>query len=135
MEENAKTIGDNAEPAESGEPVDERPESAEPKKRGRPAGAKDRAPRKKKINIVVEPLRQASSEIEESPRPATPPQTTPVPALEEEEPPEPDSPRTGLINAQRRFHDSRVGGESKLAKVQDVYIKRLASTHQLAACR
>ena len=143
MEENTETIEDNVEPVQD-EPVDQRTESAEPKKRGRPAGAKDRAPRKKKINIVVEPIRQASLEIEEPPRPATPPQTTPAPAqgvtvniapVEAEEVSEPDSPRTNLIKAQKKFHDSRCGGESKLAKVQDVYIKRLASTHQLTACR
>ena len=135
MEENAETIEDNSAPAESGEPVDERPESTEVKKRGRPAGAKDRAPRKKKISIVVEPLRQAPLEIEEPPRPATPPQTTPVPTQEEEEPPEPDSPRTNLINAQRKFHASIHGIEGKHARAHDKYIKGLASAHQIAACR
>ena len=34
--------------------VEEKP--PEPKKKGRPAGAKDRAPRKKKITIVEEPV-------------------------------------------------------------------------------
>ena len=135
MEETTQTIDDNAPPLESGQPSVEPPVSAEPKKKGRPAGAKDRAPRKKKITIVEEPLRQALQELEEASRPEPLPAAPSVPAPEEEEPPEPDSPRTGLINAQRKFHDSIHGVEGKRARAHDVYIKRLASTHQLTACR
>jgi hypothetical protein len=45
----------------------------EPKKRGRPKGSPDKAPRKKKTVIIVEPI---SSEIEEAAPAPTPPEPT-----------------------------------------------------------
>ena len=70
MAENAETIPENAnngEQSESIEPVaaptrkpaepaKSLPEEPEPKKRGRPSGAKDREPRRKKLIIVEEPV-------------------------------------------------------------------------------
>ena len=66
VEENAerKTESEPA-PAVVVEPV-------EPKKRGRPAGAKDRAPRKKKVDIIEEPIAEPMVEpiVEPVPRKA-----------------------------------------------------------------
>ena len=44
-------------------------EPVEPKKRGRPAGAKDRAPRKKKVDIIEEPIAEPIVEPSAEPVP------------------------------------------------------------------
>ena len=83
---------------EKSPPVVEAP--AAKSKGGRPAGAKDKAPRKKKIVIVAEPIAKPPPEIEEA-KPPPAPVKEPVrrevqfeePARAHEEPP---SPRTIL---------------------------------------
>ena len=54
------------------------PEPVIQKKKGRPAGSKDQAPRKKPIKIIVEPLKPAEPEV---PHPVTP-RAKPEPKLE-----------------------------------------------------
>ena len=58
--------------ADTGAEISENP-APEPKKRGRPKGSPDKAPRKKKTVIIVEPI---SSEIEEAAPAPTPPEPT-----------------------------------------------------------
>jgi hypothetical protein len=59
--------------ADTGAEISENP-APEPKKRGRPKGSPDKAPRKKKTVIIVEPV---SPEIEEAAPAPTPPEPTP----------------------------------------------------------
>ena len=139
MAEKMETIEENIVPVLEA-PASEARECSpmEPKKKGRPAGAKDRAPRKKKINIVEEPLVTCHTpkvqEIEErAPSPDDRSHAAPV-AREQSPQSEPDSPRTELINAQRKFHNSRYGSESKQARAHDRYAKNLASLHQFISC-
>ena len=72
-------------------PVPSEPKGEEPapKRRGRPEGAKDRAPRKKKVVVVEEDIQA--------------PENTPEPEVSVQEPavqaPAPDSPRTLIRNA------------------------------------
>ena len=95
--ENAEVPGElpqEPEPA-AAEPV----EPAEPKRgRGRPAGAKDTKPRKRKVTIVEEPIAKAAPKVKAAPRveEASAPEVV-APVAPREPPPEPfaeDSPRT-----------------------------------------
>ncbi len=90
--ENAEVPGELPELQEPPEPT--KAEPAEPKRgRGRPAGAKDTKPRKRKVTIVEEPIAKAapevSLEVKESPE-----VVAPVPAVAPAEPSPEDSPRT-----------------------------------------
>jgi hypothetical protein len=128
---------DNA-PKEAAEPtpVEEPPKE---KKRGRPAGAKDRQPRatpKRKPKIVFEPLQQAAVEP-----PATePPRERPVeeplarpdpPAVKAPEPVPPQtlSPRSLLreaANLRAQYHRSRHDAKRQ---VWDAHFARLQTLH------
>ena len=117
MEETIGDIAENApvenEPVQAEEPqVESQPE---PKKRGRPPGAKDRAPRKK-IKIVAEALAPP-----EEPEPSQPSQ------LEHEPVPEPPSPRT-LHRQAAEFilHLNNQRSEARRAQMRDMYTKNLA---------
>ena len=93
------------------EPV---PENPAPKRRGRPEGARDRAPRKKKIVIAEE-------EAQPAPEPA--PVQTPV-----QEPAPEDSPRTLIRNASE--HILKLKNVTKMARkahLQETYTRRLHS--------
>ena len=93
----------------------------EPKRRGRPEGAKDRAPRKKKVVIVEEDAPQNTPE----PEAAAQPVQTPAPPVQT---PEPDSPRTLIRNA--ADHILKLKNVTKMARrthLQDEYTKRLHS--------
>ena len=98
-------------------------ESAEEKKKGRPAGAKDKAPRKKKIVIVEEPIhvpvprepRRKTEEPPEVPR-------APVPAPE----PEPPSPRTMYRAATRHvMHAQNQKIDARRTQIQQTYTQKL----------
>lgn len=119
MEETIGDIAENApvenEPVQAEEPqVESQPE---PKKRGRPPGAKDRAPRKK-IKIVAEPLAPP-----EEPEPSQPSQLEQAP----EPVPEPPSPRTlHRQAAELILHLNNQRSEARRAQMRDMYTKNLA---------
>ena len=93
----------------------------EPKKRGRPPGAKDRAPRKK-IKIVAEPLAPP-----EEPEPSEPSQPLQPSQLEHEPVPEPPSPRTlHQQAAELILHLNNQRSEARRAQMRDMYTKNLA---------
>jgi hypothetical protein len=115
--ENAEVPGELSElQHETPEPTKAEPvaEPAEPKRgRGRPAGAKDVRPRKRKVTIVEEPIAKAAPKVEEAlgPEVVAPavPEAAPPP-----EPPAEDSPRTlqhkaaeMLIRLHRSKYDAR----------------------------
>ena len=127
MEETTPDILENApeneeiqsEPVAS-EPVASEPAQPEPKKRGRPAGAKDKAPRKK-IKIVAEPLAPHEEEVSEEPeQPSQPSQS-----LQPE--PVPPSPRTlHRQAAELILHLNNQRSEARRAQMRDMYTKNLA---------
>jgi len=70
----------------------------EPKKtRGRPKGASDKAPRKKKIVVVESPAQDTQASSSAPPAPVAPPAPTPAPSPE----PDPPSPRTTMREASK----------------------------------
>ena len=103
---------------------------APPSKRGRPAGSKDRAPRRK---VNVEPIPAPVEEEEPpTPPPVAKPKAAPTPQRVAREPkppsPEPPSPRTlyretsaHLVSLRDLMHDQR------RAKVADRYTSKLHS--------
>lgn len=102
-------------------PPDPIPEKA---KKGRPAGAKDRAPRKKKITIVEEPLaapqEPSSSSVVETERP--PPAAEPMVVVA------PPSPRTALREASQHMINLRqMSDRMRKSHLQETYTKKLHS--------
>ena len=110
--------------------------AAEPKKKaGRPAGAKDKAPRtRKKITIVEEPLEPPAPETPPEPE-APPPKPTPKalpklnvsfePHVEIEEPP---SPRTVMKSASLSILQLRhLTERARKTHLQDMHTKKLHS--------
>ena len=115
---------------EKNSPVDEAP--AAKIKGGRPAGAKDKAPRKKKIVIVEEPIAKAPVEIEKA-KPPPAPVKEPVrrdvqfeePARAHEEPP---SPRTIIRqSANHMLELKRLNDTARKNHLQNAYTRRLAA--------
>ena len=93
---------------------------SEEKKKGRPAGAKDKAPRKKKIVIVEEPLhvppREPRRKAEE------PPEVPRAPVPE----PEPPSPRTIYRAATRHVMQAQHQKiDARRTQIQQTYIQKL----------
>ena len=101
-----------------------------PKKKGRPTGSKDAAPRtrRKPVEVRIEPL--------EAPEPPPPPRaSTPRPArpeiLEKEAPPppeieEPPSPRTMLRETSRHLMQLRnIVHQNKKSSMGDAYAQKL----------
>ena len=118
------------EPVEKNSPVVEAPVAKN--KGGRPAGAKDKAPRKKKIVIVEEPIAKAPVEIEK-PKPQLEPVKEPVrrevqfqePARAQEEPP---SPRTIIRqSANHMLELKRLNDAARKTPLQSAYTRRLAA--------
>ena len=111
-------------------------EEPEPKKKGgRPAGAKDKAPRtRKKITIVEEPLEPPARETPPEPE-APPPKPTPkaLPRLNVSfEPPaeveEPPSPRTVMKSASLSILQLRhLTDRARKTHLQDMHTKKLHS--------
>ena len=108
------------------EPVKQPPEK---RGRGRPAGAKDKAPRARKPRIVEQPL-----EPEPAPAPAAPAPKPKVQKVQQAPPPEPPmvpeppSPRTQQRDAARLiFHLQQQKNESRRATLRDMYTKDLLS--------
>ena len=122
-EENSPVIEKNS-------PIVEAP--AAKSKGGRPAGAKDKAPRKKKIVIVEEPIVKAPVEIGK-PKPQPEPVKELVrrdvqfeePARAHEEPP---SPRTIIRqSANHTLELKRLNDTARKNHLQNAYTRRLAA--------
>ena len=111
-------------------PIVDEPTGPEAKKRGRPSGAKDRAPRKKKVTIVEEPLEAPPPPPEpETPKPRTKPAPKAIPRLDVSfEPPieEPPSPRSVMRSASINILQLRELTErAKKAHLEETYTKKL----------
>ena len=113
---------------EKNSPIVEAP--AAKSKGGRPAGAKDKAPRKKKIVIVEEPVAKASPEVlppkpvEESVKPA------PVEDIKHVEPElvtNLPSPRSVIRESARHMLElKRLNDTARKSHLQNAYTRRLA---------
>ena len=122
IQDNLENAPENVEPeqAEQAEEPALEPAQPEPKKRGRPAGAQDKAPRKK-IKIVAEPLAPPEDLSEEPEQPSQPSQSQPEPV------PQPPSPRTlHRQAAELILHLNNQRTEARRAQVRDMYTKNLA---------
>ena len=121
-EENSPVIEKNS-------PVVEAP--AAKSKGGRPAGAKDKAPRKKKIVIVEEPIAKAPVEIEKPKPPPTPVKEPVRREVQFEEPvaqEEPPSPRTIIRqSANHMLELKRLNDAARKNHLQNAYTRRLAA--------
>ena len=127
MQEKSETNPENTEPAEEpAKPAEEAsPEqNPAPKRRGRREGAKDRAPRKKKVVVVEEDIQAPQNTPE--PEAAAQPVQTPAPPVQTPE--EPDTPRTLIRNAADHILKLKnVTKAARKAQLQDEYTKRLHS--------
>ena len=120
------------------ERVFEKPESTPqvleepPKKRGgRPAGSKDKAPRRRKI--VEEPIVTEPPKSEPTPAPKTEPERKPEPKAEPkpepkpEPAPEPLSPGSLLRESARHMLElKRLNDSARKSHLQSIYTRRLA---------
>ena len=135
--DNSATIAEKVEkPVENVEKTVEKSEEVAPKKKGRPAGAKDKAPRAKKPRVVVveEPLEAPAKKQTESSRP---PDDLPVAPLETprtsvhvapeiHEPPAPPSPRTVMREASRHILElKRLESSARRTHLGELYGSRL----------
>ena len=93
---------------------------SEEKKKGRPAGAKDKAPRKKKIVIVEDPI-HVPVQMEPRRKTEEPPEVPrPVPE------PEPPSPRTMYRAATRHvMHAQNQKIDARRTQIQQTYTQKL----------
>ena len=129
MTEVDATIPENSESIapETQEVVEEPPAPAEPKRgRGRPAGAKDKAPRTAKPRVRAEPIPQPVEPKRAAPKPAPAPVEEP-PQVEERPPsPEPPSPRTLFRQTSAHLLNLRdVMNSQKRASAAERYTSRL----------
>ena len=122
------------EPAET--KTEPEPSAPEPKRKGgRPAGAKDKAPRKKKLVIVEQPISKAPVEIEEPPPPPKPIQEPVKPAPVKEVPRhvepvehEAPSPRSIIRESARHMLElKRLNESARKRHLQNAYTRRLAA--------
>ena len=128
--------------SEASEPGDSPEAPAAPKKKGRPAGAKDKTPRKKKGGVLVEyiqqstetasgPSAQPAQESSPSPRSSmeikgTP--SVPKPVREPPPTPEPPSPRTTLRESARHMLElRRLNDAARKTHLGNAYTRRLAA--------
>ena len=137
MPDNSATIAEKVEkPVEIVEKTVEKSEEAAPKKKGRPAGAKDKAPRAKKPRVVVveEPLESPVKAQTQPPAdlPAAPLEThraggrTVQVAPEIHEPPAPPSPRTVMREASRHILElKRLESSARRTHLGELYGSRL----------
>jgi hypothetical protein len=135
--DNSATIAEKVEkPVENVEKTVEKSEEVAPKKKGRPAGAKDKAPRAKKPRVVVveEPLESPVKTHSQPPAdlPAAPLEThraggrTVQVAPEIHEPPAPPSPRTVMREASRHILElKRLESSARRTHLGELYGSRL----------
>ena len=133
MAELEATIPENSETIEA-PPVIEEPPAQEPapepkRGRGRPAGAKDKAPRTAKPRVRVEPIPQPKQAPKQAPAPAQAalaPERPPSPVVERPPSPEPPSPRTLYRQTSAHLLNLRdVMNSQKRASVAERYTSRL----------
>ena len=141
MAENAETIPENAnngeqsesiEPAakpvaaparKPAEPAKSQPVEPDPKKRGRPSGANDREPRRRKVIIVEEPVSEPKQTAAIPEKPTAPAAPAPQPVVYEREE---LSPRTLIREASRRIVElKRMEANTRRSRVHDVYSRNL----------
>ena len=131
MAENAETIPENANNGEQSESIEPAPVAAPirkpvepgPKKRGRPSGAKDREPRRKKVIIVEEPVSEPKQTATIPEKPSFPAAPAPQPVVYEREE---LSPRTLIREASRRIVElKRMEANTRRSRVHDVYSRNL----------
>jgi hypothetical protein len=116
------------EPVPQTETVPQTEENPAPKRRGRPEGAKDRAPRKKKVVVVVEEhiTQEPQENVAQNPF-ETPPHPPKKKKLERPDSP-PHSPWTLIRDAAE--HILKLKNVTKMARkahLQETYTKRLHS--------
>ena len=143
----AETIADNAiidSPETSALEDNPTIEAPAPKKRGRPSGAKDRAPRVKKAIVIVEEPLQAPPESIQAPEPekrvaspkkkrAPPPpasesedESSDTPPVAHEMPEEPPSPRDMYKEASKMiFRLQSTKNDARRTRLQEQYTKGL----------
>ena len=118
------------EPSEPAKTEAEPTKTEAPKnKGGRPAGAKDRAPRKKTVVIVAETIPQPRAEREKPAAVAETPKPPPPAPMREPEPvhEEPPSPRAIIRESARHMLDlKRLNETARKSHLQSAYIVRLA---------
>ena len=125
MEEASSTIPTIEDPlvAEPAPPTEtptipEEPTDGAKKKRGRPEGSKDRAPRKKKV-VIEEAPPDHTSDAPEQPA---------VHQQQEQEPPEPPSPTEVLRDASRVVRQAQVVRmQTRRTNLQEIYTRHLLS--------
>ena len=106
------------------EPIPVDAPAAAPKKRGRPAGVKDSAPRKKRVAVIVEPLAPPSASAPSVP--PAPTQAAPAPRPEVAAPASPPSPRTMLRDASRHILQlQRLKDDTRKSYMQSAYTQHL----------
>ena len=122
--ENVATTPENVATTPAPEPT-----PPEPKKKGRPAGAKDKAPRKRTVKIVEEAL--APEPVPEAPEPvpaapqAPEPRRAPAPAVTPPEEP-PLTPRTVLRAASQHILElHRLQTAVRKTTLADIYTRGL----------
>ena len=122
IEEKTPTIEEKTPKIEEKTPkIEETVAKTEEKKKGRPAGAKDKAPRKKKIVIVEEPIHVP---VPREPRQKAvgPPEVPRAP----EPQPEPPSPRTIYRAATRHvMHAQNQKIDARRTQIQQTYTQKL----------
>ncbi len=119
-------IEETTEAASSNEPEHEPAPVEAAKKRGRPAGAKDSAPRKKKTTIVVEPLAPPPQPIAQPSPTVEPPKAQPAMQPEVAAPASPQSPRTLMRDASRHILQlQRLKEDTRKSYMQNSYTQHL----------
>ena len=140
MAEVEATIPENSEPQDAPEeqapaaaPPESQPEEPPKRGRGRPAGAKDKAPRSTKPRVRVEPIPQPKAKAAPAAQGGVSSQLTPpsteeaTPVVEERPPsPEPPSPRTLFRQTSAHLLNLRdVMNSQKRASAAERYTARL----------
>ena len=126
MDENPPIMPENPENPEEAQKNGSVVEDAEakPTKRGRPAGSKDKEPRKRKIRVVEEAIADPKPEPPVEVKVVKPSQ--PSPESEPAPPPKPISPRQMYENAQQlilQLHSAK--HQARKSTLADLYAKKL----------
>ena len=128
-----ENVGESSLPVSSNNeaPVEAPPNPAPKKKAGRPAGAKDKAPRRKTLKIVEEPIVKEPPKPEPAqpaPKAEPEPKAEPKPEAKPSNPtPEPMSPQSLLRESARHMLElKRLNDSARKSHLQSMYTRRLA---------
>ena len=118
-------------PASTPENLEKNAENPPKKKGGRPAGAKDKAPRRKTLKIVEEPIVKEPPKPEPAqpaPKAEPEPKAEPKPEAKPSNPtPEPMSPQSLLRESARHMLElKRLNDSARKSHLQSMYTRRLA---------